>query len=216
MADAVVSSVGRESGTSLGPNVVEKAAIAQVIGEWAIWRDTAQWGKLRACYSDDGTMAVSWADVSAGDFVEGCKKIVNDPDAKIVSNHVMGSSGVDVRGDRAVAESRMAVIMRLKVHGVPCDVTGYGRFYDLFLRTDQGWKISRRVAIFDKDCIAPVNPLDRVEIDREKLATYPQAYKFCAYTMGQFNMPFNPDLPAPGSPALAELYKKGSEWLAGN
>jgi hypothetical protein len=216
MSDMVVSAIGQVSGAPYSSTVAEKAAITQVIGEWAIWRDTAEWGKLRACYASDGTMAVSWADVSVTEFIEGCKRIVDDPEGRIVSNHIMGTSGIDVRGDRAVAESRMTVIMRLKVHGILCDVTGYGRFFDLFLKTSEGWKIQRRVAIFDKDCIAPVNPSDKVELNELKLATFPPAYQFCAYTMAQFNMPLNSDLPAPGSAALVELYKKGAQWLAGN
>ncbi|MBA2933477.1 nuclear transport factor 2 family protein [Sphingomonas sp. CGMCC 1.13654] len=195
--------------------ILDKAAIGQLIAAWGILRDTYAWEKLRDCWTDDGRIAVSWFDGTADEFVAGCKPMAVDRDNQIASQHVITGGSIDVAGDRAVAETRILILVRLKVDGIWSDVTAVARFYDLLLRTTAGWKIRRRVAIFDKDFIAPANPSDRLELDQARLEIYPEAYRCCGYMLSQRGMEINMDLPAPGSPALDRLYAEGADWLAG-
>ena len=195
--------------------VLDKAEISQLIASWGILRDTYVWDKLRDCWTDDGVIAVTWFDGTADAFVEGCKPMAVDKDNKITSQHVITGSAVDINEDRAVAETRILILVRLRVDKIWCDVTAVARFYDLLLRTATGWKIRRRVAVFDKDCIAPVNPADRLELDEARLNSFPEAYRCCGYMLSQRGMQINMNLPAPDSPALEKLYADGVDWLAG-
>lgn len=195
--------------------ILDRAEISQLIASWGILRDTYVWDKLRDCWTDDGTMAVSWFDGTADDFVEGCKPLAADLENRITSQHVITGSAVDVNGDRGLAETRILILVRLRVDGIWSDVTAVARFYDLLARTPGGWKIKRRVAIFDKDSIAPVNPADRLVLDEGRLKSFPEAYRCCGYMLSQRGMTINMDLPAPGSPALAKLYADGKAWLEG-
>ncbi|MCZ4340084.1 nuclear transport factor 2 family protein [Sphingomonadaceae bacterium G21617-S1] len=195
--------------------ILDKAEISQLIASWGILRDTYVWDKLRDCWTDDGTMAVSWVKGTADEFIAGCKPMSVDVDNKISSQHVITGSAVDVAGARAGAETRILILVRLKVDGIWSDVTAVARFHDLLLRTAKGWKIKQRVAVFDKDSIAPVNPADRLELDEARLNAFPEAYRCCGYMLSQRGMQINMDLPAPGSPALAKLYSEGADWLGG-
>lgn len=196
-------------------SILDTAEISQLIASWGILRDTYVWDKLRDCWTEDGTIAVSWFDGTADAFVESCKPMAIDVDNKITSQHVITGSAVNVSGDRAVAETRILILARLRVDGIWCDVTAVARFYDLLRRTDKGWKIKRRVAVFDKDSIAPVDPAERLELDQQRLGSFPEAYRCCGYMLSGRGMQINMNLPAPGSAALERLYADGAAWLAG-
>lgn len=195
--------------------ILDKAEIGQLIASWGILRDTYQWGRLRACWTDDGLIAVSWFDGTADDFVEGCKPMAVDRDNMITSQHVITGSAIEVNGDRALADTRILILVRLRVDGIWSDVSAVARFYDLLRRTEDGWKIRRRVAVFDKDSIAPVNPADRLQPDETVLNSFPEPYRYCGYMLSQRGMQINMHLPTPGSPALEKLYADGVVWLSG-
>ena len=194
--------------------ILDRASILQVIGEWGIWRDTFRWDKLRATYTRNGRMTVSWFDGTADDFVAGCQRMSVDTERRILNQHLIGTSGVELAGDRAVAETRTTILARLAVDEVHCDVTMIGRFHDRFLQED-GWRIAHRVVIFEKDSIAPVDPAVTFVADEARLARYPEAYRWAGYFLANRGMEVNLDLPKPGSPALERLYADGRAWLEG-
>jgi hypothetical protein len=193
--------------------VLEKAKISQVIASWGIWRDSGAWDKLRTTYTPDGTMAVSWFDGPAKDFIDGCVRMFAQESDRINSQHLIGASAIELHGDRAVAETRITILVRLSVHDIESDVTAIARFHDLFLRTGSLWQIKRRVAIFDKDSVRPVDPAAVLRLDETQLRRYPAAYRYCGYVLGAKGMQINPDLPAPNSAALQALYARAQTWL---
>jgi hypothetical protein len=200
--------------TSFVDQVVDRAAILQVVGEWGIWRDTFRWEELRATYAREGRMTVSWFDGTADEFIEGCRRMSLDNERRILNQHLIGTSGIELAGDRAVVETRTTILARLAVDDVPCDVTMVGRFHDRFAR-EGGWKIAHRVVIFEKDSIAPVDPTVTFVPDAARLARYPEAYRWAGYFLANRGMEVNLDLPTPGSPVLERLYSDGRDWLAG-
>ena len=52
---------------------LDRAGVLQTIGDWAMWRDTEQWDRLRSVYAPEATMAVSWFSGTASDFVTRCE-----------------------------------------------------------------------------------------------------------------------------------------------
>src|SRR5207244_3389954 len=110
----------------------------ETVGNWALWRDTGRWERLRGLYTPDGTQQTSWFSGPAAEFIELCKK------SKSRAQHFMGASSVEISGERAIAESRLMLLVRGSLQGVEVDVTCYARTYDRFLRKGGAWRISRR------------------------------------------------------------------------
>ena len=194
--------------------LLDKVAIGHVVADWGIFRDTCRWEELRGTYGANGMMSVSWFEGSADDFVNGCKRMSSATPDPMVTHHVISNGHVEVAGDHAVADTRVTILVRLQVDGVLCDVTIIGRFFDLFERAEDGWKIRRREVVYEKDSIAPVDPNERLIVDTEKLATFPEAQRWTGYFLGQRGVALRPDLPIPGSPTLTMLVEGGRAWLA--
>ena len=192
-------------------DVLRRVRLLQPVGDWATFRDSERWDELRGVYAADATMTVSWFDGPARVFVDRC---IQTAGGGMTAHHVMGGSHVDLAGTRAAVESRVTIAMRLPVHGVQCDVTAIGRFFDrVSLVADGAWRIGARVAVFDKDMIHPVFPGERLELDRTALESFPAAYRYCCYVLAARGGTPNFDLPPPGSPALEALRGAAQAWL---
>jgi hypothetical protein len=193
---------------------LEKGQISMLIQSWGIWRDTGIWGKLRQAYTPDATMAVSWFDGSASDFVDRCAQLSDDQTRRISSQHLIGASAIEVRGDRGIAETRTSILIRLPVDQIEVDVTAIARFYDFFEKGNRAWRIRRRVAIFDKDSMQPVDPTESLKINQQLFRSFPEPYRCCAYVLAaRGGMIINTNLPTAGSASLAALYAQGKAWL---
>lgn len=193
---------------------IDKMIIAQQVAAWGIHRDAGNWEPLRDIWTGDGTIEVTWFKGTADEFIAASKELTENPNRRPFNQHLFCGSVVDVNGDRAVSEARGEVLIRLPCHGVLCDITSVVRFYDLFLKTSRGWKMKKRVGVFDKDMIAPVRYGDTLDIDMERWSSLPAAFRNIAYCLSQMGIDMNLKLPAPGSPEEAALYREGAAWLA--
>lgn len=194
--------------------VIDMTSIAQQVAAWGVHRDAQRWEQLRDIWTEDGTIAVTWFRGTADEFIEASRELTTNENKKPFNQHLTCGSVIEINGDHAVSEARGQVIIRLTVDNVMCDLTSQMRFYDLFLRTSGGWKIKQRVAIFDKDSIAPMNYGQELKLDLERLNSFPIAYRHIAYALSQKGVNIVHDLPAPDSPALDLLYGEGAAWLA--
>jgi hypothetical protein len=109
----------------------------------------------------------------------------------------------------------MKIEQRATVDGVEADVTCSGRFYDFLALRDGRWGIVRRQPIYEKDRLDPVDPAATVRLDAAELARYPSGYRHLALLQASGGARITPDLPTPGSEALARLYGEGERWLKG-
>ncbi|WP_067595654.1 MULTISPECIES: nuclear transport factor 2 family protein [Amycolatopsis] len=80
--------------------------------------------------------------------------------------HFLGGRAADVRGERAVAQTKMTIDQRAIVDGVEVDVVCTGRFYDFCARREGDWKIARRQPICEQD-----------RLDPELLGRFPAGYR---------------------------------------
>ena len=189
----------------------DRAAITDVVTAWGFARDSGRWDRLRACFSADGTMHTTWFVGSADEFVERSKAASQGP---VRGQHFIGACAVELKGERAIAETRMTLLLRGPLDGVVVDVTCYGRFYDLFRREDGVWRIQKRVPIYEKDRLDAVDPAAKVMLDRADLERHPEGYRHIAYVQSRGGSQVTQGLPTPGSDALANLYAEGKAWLA--
>lgn len=187
------------------------AAITRVVDDWGILRDTGRWDRLRALYTADATMHTTWFAGSAAAFVERSAAMAGQGAR---SMHVIAGASVEVTGDRAVAETRMILLLRASLDEAAVDVTCYGRFYDLFLRTQIGWRIRKRVPIYDKDRLDAVEPGRALRLDEGRLAGFAEGYRHLAYVQAMGGATLTPGLPTAGSPEEAALRDEGRAWLS--
>lgn len=188
----------------------DAAEIREVVDNWAIWRDSGDWERLRRTWHVDGRMMATWFEGTADEFIARGKHAW---EMGSMSQHTLGGFAVDVRGGRAVAQTRVTLSVRGMVEGVECDVACIGRFYDFFSKIDDTWAIWSRQLIYEKDRLDPVDPSKPVKLDAALLARFPVGYRHLAYMQTKGGQTVNEHLPGLRGPEVERLYARGREWL---
>ena len=190
----------------------ERLAIRELVENWAVWRDAGDWDRFRTVWHDDGRMMATWFQGSADDFI----RVTKEGWARGVSIlHFLGGSSIDVRGPRAIAQTKMTISQRGDVHGVACDVVCTGRFYDFLEKRAGRWGVVLRQPIYEKDRLDPVDPSAKVTLDRTILERFPEGYRHLAYVQTKLGFNVKADMPGLKGPAVEALYARGAAWLAG-
>ena len=190
----------------------EKLAIVEVVQNWALWRDAGDWERFRTVWHDDGWMTATWFQGPAEKFIE-VSRAGFEKGVSIL--HFLGGSSVDVKGDRAIAQTKMTINQRAPVEGVVVDVVCTGRFYDFFAKRGGRWGIVRRQPIYEKDRMDPVDPAARLALDPELLGRFPDGYRHLAYLQTKNGFTIKLDLPQLKGDEVAQLYAHGRAWLEG-
>ena len=196
--------------TTSAPQREDKLAIAEVVQNWALWRDGGNFKALRGTFHPDATMTSTWFSGRAEDFIartEGRK-----PGGR--SAHFAGGSCVRLNGDKALAETPMILMLREQIDDIEVDVTCHGRFFDRFVRAEGQWQILRRGVIYEKDRLDPVRPDAVLKLDEAILQRFPEGYRYVAYVQTKRGMAVAIDRPTLPSTALDALYREADAWLA--
>ena len=196
---------------TVSSTAIEREEIRRVIAEWALCRDTGRWEKLRSLYAPGATMQTTWFDGSAEEFVDRSAKGFGRT-AK--AQHFVGASVIDLGEARAIAETRIVLLLRTAVGPTQVDVTCHGRFFDFFENYREKWCIYKRVPIYEKDRIDLVDPLERLNIDYERLSQFAEGYRHVAYVQSLAGANVTKGLIEPGSVEEQNLYREGAKWLA--
>jgi hypothetical protein len=191
----------------------DRAAIRELVENWAVWRDAGDWERFATVWHDDGYMMATWFQGPAPDFIRVSREGFERGVSTIL--HFLGGCSVDVAGDRAVAQTKMTISQRAELNGVVCDVVCTGRFYDFLERRDGRWGIVLRQPIYEQDRLDPVDPGARVALDPERRARFPAGYRHLAYLQTSLGFEVKPDMPGLKGPEVEALYRRGAGWLAG-
>jgi len=190
----------------------DKAAIRELVENWAVWRDARLWDRFRTVWHADGRMMATWFQGGFEEFIK-----VNDEGwargVRIL--HFLGGSSIDVAGDRAIAQTKMTISQRAPVDGVVCDVVCTGRFYDFFARRGGRWGLVLRQPIYEKDRLDPIDPSATLALDHDLLKRFPEGYRHLAYLQTKIGYKVKPDMPCIEGPELDQLYGRGARWLKG-
>jgi hypothetical protein len=191
----------------------DRVLIAELVQNWAVWRDAGDWERFATLWHDDGVMMATWFQGPAADFIrvsrEGFERGV-----RIL--HFLGGTSIDLAGPRAIAQTKMTISQRAAVHGVECDVVCTGRFYDFLEKRDGRWGIVLRQPIYEKDRLDPLHPVDTLRLDAELLSRFPEGYRHLAYVQTGIGYDVKPDMPGLTGPEVESLYERGASWLAGD
>src|SRR5579875_1216604 len=204
--------------------LADRLAIRDVVETWVSARDAADWEAFRDCWHDDGYMMATWFQGPKDDFIrasqEGWARRVNilhyTGGCRITLAKAAPASGrAEATHPRAIAQTRMTIMQRAEVHGVLCDATCIGRFYDFFERRAGRWAVVLRQPIYEKDRLDPVDPGARLTLDAGLLARFPEGYRHLAYLQVQAGFAVKDDMPGLRGPVVERLYARGAAWLAG-
>jgi hypothetical protein len=188
--------------------------VTQLIQAWGLHRDQGNWPELAAMFTVDGTISVTWFSGSHADFIEACRATHKQRSPR--TKHLIGTPFVRITGDRAVAETSIQILGRATIAGVAVDNTSYARFVDRIVRAGDEWRISRRVAIYEKDRLDPVIPspaFDRFMAETD-FSDLPEPYRYLGFRLVDAGRTLRPDIIVDGSPEADRVLAEAGAWLA--
>jgi hypothetical protein len=193
--------------------LLDRLAIRELVDNWLVYRDSQNWEKFLEIWHDGGFTMTTWGGkATPPEFVQAASNGFARGDRML---HSVGGTTIELAGARAVSQSKFRIMQRGQVDGVLCDVTCLGRNYDFFEKREGRWGLVVRQPIYERDSIVPVDPNDRVELDRERLARYPEGYARLAYLQEGLGYPIKADMPVLEGKEVEALVAAGAQWLAG-
>jgi hypothetical protein len=190
----------------------DRLAIRDLIENWLIWRDSLLWDRFRTVWHPEGQMWATWFQGSYEDFI----RVTEEGYAKGVRiMHFLGGSSIDLKGRRAIAQSRVTICQRAPVEGVLCDVVCSGRFYDFLEKRKGRWGLVLRRLTYERDRLDPVDPAATLKLDQTLLGRFPVGYRHLAYLQTKIGYKVKEDLPGIRGPETEALYARGAAWLKG-
>src|SRR6267154_2314298 len=87
----------------------DKLAIREQIENWAVWRDGLQWDRFATVWHSDGQM---WATWFQGSYEEFIKVSQEGYDRGVRIMHMLGGMSIDIKGKRAIAQTKMTISQR--------------------------------------------------------------------------------------------------------
>ena len=193
-------------------DTADRLEIRALVENWALWRDARQWDRFRTVWHKDGQM---WATWFQGSYEEFIKVSQEGYDRGVRIAHMLGGMTIDIKGKRAIAQTKMTITQRAPVEGVMCDVVCTGRFYDFIEKRKGKWGLVLRRLAYEQDRLNPVEPGTFPKLDKTLLAKFPEGYRHLAYLQTRIGYKVKPDMPGLDGPDLDALYAKGAAWLKG-
>jgi hypothetical protein len=186
-------------------------SVKEVVENWAVFRDSGDWERFRTVWHKEGYMMATWFQ---GPFEEFIRVNKEGWDKGVSILHLLGGTSVEVKGKRAIAQTKMTISQRAPVHGVLVDVLCTGRFYDFFEKRKNRWAIVLRRLFYEKDRMDPVDPSKTVQLDPDILAQFPEGYQHLAYLQSGLGFKVKTNMPGLRGPDADALYAQGKKWLA--
>jgi SnoaL-like domain len=194
----------------------DKIACAEVIQNWGVFRDQGRWKELRATFTLDGHISVSWFRGPFEYFVEHCR--ASFAAGHTWSRHHLFTPSVTVKGDRAMAETPVVIRVRQPFEGIAVDLTSCSRFLDRLERHGENWLIAERAAIYERDRLDPVEPSAAFAklFEAANTAQYPEQYRYMAFRLAHAEgRSLASVIYRDRGTETADLYARFSHWLAG-
>lgn len=190
--------------------IMDRLAIRELIENWVLWRDTGEWDRLSDLWHSDGRMIATWIEAPADVFIARSKAAF---EAGLMVLHTLGGTTIDIRGDRAIAQTKMQLLQRGSLHGILVDVTCYGRFWDALEKEGGEWKLLLRQPIYELDRLSPVSGTAVPQLDPDLLASFPEGYRHLAYLQTQAGMKVSRDRPGFRGEELDRIVEGGRLWI---
>lgn len=193
----------------------DKLECIELIQNWGFWRDQGRWSELLTTFHNDGLFSVSWFRGRFVDYVEESKRAAGT--GKSQSKHVIGYPIVSIAGDRAIAETNVVILGRQTIDDILVDNTAYARFLDRLENRDGHWRVSERVAIYEKDTLAPVipSPAFGALMNSTDFSSFSAACRFLAYRPVRMGRSLASPSCCDGTKEAEKLRETFAHWLSG-
>ena len=193
-------------------DTADRLAIRDLIENWVLWRDARMWDRFRTVWHKDGQMWATWFQGSYEEFIRVSQE---GYDRGVRIMHMLGGMSIDIKGKRAIAQTKMTISQRAKVEGVLCDVVCTGRFYDFLEKRKERWGIVLRRLAYEKDRIDPVEPDCKARARQGASGAIPGRLPPPRLSAEQDRLRDQGRLPGLDGAPLAALYAKGEAWFKG-
>ncbi len=172
-----------------------------------MYRDLAEWDKLRSLFHPDGTIEITWFEGKFSDFVDGSMRMGA---SDLRTKHLIASPVVTFNGDKAIAETNAIIVGDNAKLGVGC--SNHCRFYDRVEKRNGAWKIVLRQSIYDMGTFT--FPSGTVELDKATIERFPREYAPLAYLLEKSGFPLNRVFPTKGSEQETAMKTSAQAWLS--
>src|SRR4030081_1526150 len=98
--------------------LIDRLAIRDLLENWAVWRDAADWERFSTVWHEGGRMMANCFEGTGDEFIKVSREGF-DRGVRIL--HFLGGSSIDVAGTRAIAQTKMTISQRASVDNVVCD-----------------------------------------------------------------------------------------------
>jgi hypothetical protein len=205
---------GAASAAALAVTLADKFLIGELAQAERRARDAKDWPLMLDCYHGDARIFLSWIDGTPQEFVTRSRRMAEIPGGHAI--HASGVTLVQLNGDRALADTSCAIMMRRYFDGVECDLAGYCRHRSRVERRDGIWRLASLVGVYEKNTLVPVIPGTAPKLDEQRLAGYRPSYSFQSYHREQEGNIAFADRPGADRPDLVERLEVADQrWLAG-
>jgi SnoaL-like domain len=202
------------SAAGLAAEVADKFLIAELAQAERRARDAKDWQLMLDCYHGDARIFLSWIDAGPAEFVRRSQRMAEVPGGHAI--HQNGVTLVRLSGDRALADTSCAILMRRHFDGVECDMTSYCRHRSRVERRGGTWRLLSLTGVYEKNTLAPVLPGTAPKLDERRLAGYRPSYNFQCYHREQEGNTAFSDRPGTDRPDLVEVLESADRvWLSG-
>ncbi|BGP20931.1 hypothetical protein JCM10213_000568 [Rhodosporidiobolus nylandii] len=215
-----------------GPDdlALERWKVTELCNGFPAHRDACEWPKMRALFADeDAYVFTTW---SGGVPIDQFIKISEAGFAKGVRiAHRVNGSTVDIAtsgsaaGRRGLGKLKATITQRFVMpleggkEGETCEVDVDADCRLCFFvekKADGSWKNHFFKGFYEKDLLKPVDPRKLPKIDDEKLATFPEGYRWLGYAQNQAaGYAIKMDLPQSRGVDHDHFYETFKLWLDG-
>ena len=178
-----------------------------MVQNWALWRDAGDWERFRTVWHDDGWMTATWFQGPAAEFIK-VSKAGFEKGVSIL--HFLGGSSVDVKGSRAVAQTKMTISQRGDVRRRD-GRRGVHRPLLRFLR-EARWTTGASCAASRstrRTAWTRSIPSAQLKLDPDLLGSFPEGYRHLAYLQTKLGFQIKRDLPQLKGAEVEQLYRHG-------
>lgn len=202
----------REENEILVYGQLDKVKIGDLIIRERVSRDFGRWDDMRACYSSDSTVDISWFRGSGFDFAVASRKAAGSGNS---SFHKMEPCLIDINGDRAIVDVGVAIHLQTLMDNVEVLLIGHGRMLYRVERNDSDWLISHLTGIYVMDTLQSAVPGEAVSVDLQRLVNYRSSYRYLSYLLEVSGRPVSQDLPGVDKPESVDaILAANANWLS--
>ena len=189
--------------------------IQNLLIRWGHTRDNEDWRALAECFHNDATIHLSWISGTANDFIAASQAITKNRRPGTHMKHVISGPWIRINKSRAFSRCHSHILIRLELDGYELDIQSWLQFYDLLECRNESWRIVKRTAVYEKDRMDFVNPMENSEdlFNDMDLSAYPDSVKFLCYMIQKSGGTPSTDIITVYSEEEQLLKEESEKWL---